>query len=196
MIFMFFFFQAEDGIRDKLVTGVQTCALPICGERTAYDEIFPKSLNYSFVHRGWQILGLDTSDGLKYENTQIQPHTLAWVDDQVRRLNKKLPTIIFTHFPLGPGVKYRPLNTDALLERFKPVNLQAIFCGHYHASTETKVGSTIVTTNRCCALKRGNHDGTKEKGYFLCTARDGRVTREFVEFGRAPKTEATPPRTP
>src|SRR5687767_4868638 len=26
---IFFFFQAEDGIRDKLVTGVQTCALPI-----------------------------------------------------------------------------------------------------------------------------------------------------------------------
>ena len=24
-----FFFQAEDGIRDDLVTGVQTCALPI-----------------------------------------------------------------------------------------------------------------------------------------------------------------------
>src|SRR2546425_8205978 len=29
MFFFFFFFQAEDGIRDKLVTGVQTCALPI-----------------------------------------------------------------------------------------------------------------------------------------------------------------------
>ena len=28
-LFMFFFFQAEDGIRDDLVTGVQTCALPI-----------------------------------------------------------------------------------------------------------------------------------------------------------------------
>src|SRR5206468_8016916 len=26
----FFFFQAEDGIRDLIVTGVQTCALPIC----------------------------------------------------------------------------------------------------------------------------------------------------------------------
>src|SRR5205807_2998070 len=26
-----FFFQAEDGIRDYKVTGVQTCALPICG---------------------------------------------------------------------------------------------------------------------------------------------------------------------
>src|SRR6266508_4942732 len=28
--FFFFFFQAEDGIRDGHVTGVQTCALPIC----------------------------------------------------------------------------------------------------------------------------------------------------------------------
>ena len=30
----FFFFQAEDGIRDDLVTGVQTCALPISATRT------------------------------------------------------------------------------------------------------------------------------------------------------------------
>src|SRR5216683_4743588 len=28
---VFFFFQAEDGIRDLIVTGVQTCALPILG---------------------------------------------------------------------------------------------------------------------------------------------------------------------
>src|SRR6266516_5474242 len=28
-IVFFFFFQAEDGIRDRTVTGVQTCALPI-----------------------------------------------------------------------------------------------------------------------------------------------------------------------
>src|SRR5438132_12181038 len=29
LCFLFFFFQAEDGIRDHCVTGVQTCALPI-----------------------------------------------------------------------------------------------------------------------------------------------------------------------
>src|SRR5699024_11835796 len=29
---VFFFFQAEDGIRDRNVTGVQTCALPIFGQ--------------------------------------------------------------------------------------------------------------------------------------------------------------------
>src|SRR3989454_12806813 len=33
MIFYFFFFQAEDGIRDYKVTGVQTCALPISQTR-------------------------------------------------------------------------------------------------------------------------------------------------------------------
>src|SRR5260221_13496570 len=32
----FFFFQAEDGIRDHCVTGVQTCALPICIPRPSH----------------------------------------------------------------------------------------------------------------------------------------------------------------
>src|SRR5260370_41942606 len=32
-ILFFFFFQAEDGIRDSSVTGVQTCALPISHDR-------------------------------------------------------------------------------------------------------------------------------------------------------------------
>ena len=31
IVLVVFFFQAEDGIRDYKVTGVQTCALPICG---------------------------------------------------------------------------------------------------------------------------------------------------------------------
>src|SRR5699024_11689188 len=34
-----FFFQAEDGIRDRNVTGVQTCALPIYGDKgTQYPD--------------------------------------------------------------------------------------------------------------------------------------------------------------
>src|SRR5688572_32523933 len=35
LIHIFFFFQAEDGIRDLTVTGVQTCALPIWSLPTA-----------------------------------------------------------------------------------------------------------------------------------------------------------------
>ena len=52
-----FFFQAEDGIRDRLVTGVQTCALPIflgSGEKLgctfSYEAQFePKGLGQAFV---------------------------------------------------------------------------------------------------------------------------------------------------
>src|SRR3989442_5750198 len=35
--YLFFFFQAEDGIRDADVTGVQTCALPISGTESTCD---------------------------------------------------------------------------------------------------------------------------------------------------------------
>src|SRR5699024_11672235 len=34
-----FFFQAEDGIRDRNVTGVQTCALPICEVESVNTEV-------------------------------------------------------------------------------------------------------------------------------------------------------------
>src|SRR2546429_2023377 len=36
---VFFFFQAEDGIRDVAVTGVQTCALPIFSDGATWKEI-------------------------------------------------------------------------------------------------------------------------------------------------------------
>src|SRR2546426_7699149 len=39
MLFVFFFFQAEDGIRDYKVTGVQTCALPILSLAGFSEEI-------------------------------------------------------------------------------------------------------------------------------------------------------------
>src|SRR5229473_6375277 len=44
LIIFFFFFQAEDGIRDKLVTGVQTCALPIWRHRLDLDSA-PRQTN-------------------------------------------------------------------------------------------------------------------------------------------------------
>src|SRR6516162_5024098 len=41
LFIVFFFFQAEDGIRDYKVTGVQTCALPICSGAAASEPIQP-----------------------------------------------------------------------------------------------------------------------------------------------------------
>src|SRR5207244_6096069 len=48
----YFYFQAEEGIREDLVTGVQTCALPICpiiGQRTRISLMFPDSLRVGTI---------------------------------------------------------------------------------------------------------------------------------------------------
>src|SRR5688572_31859765 len=46
---VFFFFQAEDGIRDLTVTGVQTCALPIFSSSPAVTVLLPSLSKYSAV---------------------------------------------------------------------------------------------------------------------------------------------------
>lgn len=150
-------------------------------DRSAYLDLFPSRLNYRFEHRGWQFIGLDSSEGQHAQNTMVSTDTLGWLDQSLPALDKKKPIVLFTHFPMGPDVRYRPKNADAVLERFREFNLQAVYNGHYHAFTERSIGNIVLTTDRCCALKRSNHDGTKEKGYFVCRIKDGAIHREFVE---------------
>src|SRR2546425_6871699 len=69
-MFFFFFFQAEDGIRDKLVTGVQTCALPICSRINPASQkvqaLFPAPLvNTPFAN--FSSFGANTSTNLEYD---------------------------------------------------------------------------------------------------------------------------------
>src|SRR2546430_6085411 len=56
----FFFFQAEDGIRDLTVTGVQTCALPISsGKSTTADPCFssPNARRRAVRSGEWRMTG-------------------------------------------------------------------------------------------------------------------------------------------
>jgi hypothetical protein len=77
-------------------------------------------------------------------------------------------------------VRYQVSNSSALLDRLKEFNIRAIFNGHFHGYTERTRGDWLITTNRCCARQRNNHDGTNEKGFFVCKAREVKVVREFV----------------
>src|SRR5258708_36019265 len=63
-----FFFQAEDGIRDDLVTGVQTCALPICTARDAVGRSFRGVLRWQpaaahIAPAGYQSADVRTASG-------------------------------------------------------------------------------------------------------------------------------------
>src|SRR5437762_6954631 len=66
----FFFFQAEDGIRDTSVTGVQTCALPISTPRQVRENRESRERQYGLadyaVRLGWpreRVLVIDEDQG-------------------------------------------------------------------------------------------------------------------------------------
>src|SRR5205823_8176354 len=66
----FFFFQAEDGIRDKLVTGVQTCALPIllhAGGRVGVlrEKQNPEVLAYLEAENAYTAAGMKHTEALQ-----------------------------------------------------------------------------------------------------------------------------------
>ena len=63
-IFVYFFFQAEDGIRDSPVTGVQTCALPIYNARCVSAKTLESSTEYgSESFNTWINIGIILLDG-------------------------------------------------------------------------------------------------------------------------------------
>src|SRR5436309_4938530 len=76
----FFFFQAEDGIRDFHVTGVQTCALPISG---------------SLAHELNQPLGIILS------NAQAAQHMLAGDAPDIPELREILADIVGENLRAG-----------------------------------------------------------------------------------------------
>ena len=46
-------------------------------DREAFDKNFPGSTNYSFVHRGWQFVGMDSSQGQKSSGVSVQARVLC-----------------------------------------------------------------------------------------------------------------------
>ena len=151
------------------------------GDRVAYEDLFPRSLNYSFEHRNWQFIGLDTTQGRQGSKTTIQKPTFDWLRDHLPALDRNKQTVVFTHFPLGWLLPSVPRNAEDFLDQFKNLNLKAIFSGHFHSTTVRHHQEAVLTTNRCCSFHHANHDGTKEKGYFVCRVKDGKLSREFVE---------------
>jgi 3',5'-cyclic AMP phosphodiesterase CpdA len=150
-------------------------------DRKNYEQLFRDRINYHFEHQGWQFVGFDTTDGMRAQNVSAPKSTLDWLDSTLPKLDKKTPTILFTHFPLGFGAPFILTNASDILERFKAFNVRAAYCGHYHGFTEKKSGNLVMTTDKCCSFNRANHDKTPEKGYFLCRAENGVVERTFIE---------------
>src|SRR5258708_22682339 len=86
--FLVFFFQAEDGIRDDLVTGVQTCALPISvGVETlpAFDAQTGFQRTFGIVDAGMDDLAVARAGARANGFSRLQHHDRS----EERRVGKE-----------------------------------------------------------------------------------------------------------
>src|SRR5256885_12402804 len=80
---IFFFFQAEDGIRDYKVTGVQTCALPICSYVYTMPALLNEYLGTRFkIVAGYQ--GIATIY-LAMERGEVDSQGVTWGEFRIAR---------------------------------------------------------------------------------------------------------------
>src|SRR5438105_7119587 len=109
LFYFFFFFQAEDGIRDPLVTGVQTCALPIWGHGRGMTAVliaeFPPAVS---VHASNSSRPRRAIRALPLARSRLMPATV-WLgfrrpDESMRRtFNSARPSTNSTHIAAAPS---------------------------------------------------------------------------------------------
>ena len=83
-VFFFFFFQAEDGIRDYKVTGVQTCALPICWSSSKVLLVVESYLNITLIILETWEMHTDDDTGKAYYFNSITKET-TWESPVIKR---------------------------------------------------------------------------------------------------------------
>src|SRR5256886_8849603 len=86
---IYFFFQAEDGIRDLTVTGVQTCALPIYAQQAAIASNAPYFQSADMPARQWSSKYDDKAGEQQWDRLQKAQEVAAAT---VRPLRVNLPT--------------------------------------------------------------------------------------------------------
>src|SRR5258708_18315095 len=96
----YFFFQAEDGIRDDLVTGVQTCALPIYRQtsinRASTINHGLSPLSSSFILSSMKVQSGYQVDLSADSNLPLLPEHWAVVDVKTSKRRHQLELIPFT----------------------------------------------------------------------------------------------------
>src|SRR2546430_305764 len=85
---IFFFFQAEDGIRDLTVTGVQTCALPICSAMSRFAMILRRETSAGSTRLGGAITSC-RMPSIRYLIPRVPSPGSMWMSEAPRRSEER-----------------------------------------------------------------------------------------------------------
>lgn len=144
---------------------------------------FPDYDSFSRRHRGHALLFLDSNEEEDPVWVTLSPRKLVWLDEQLARIPRETPILLFLHHPLAPDCpKYGIRNAEAVLARFSDRKLLAAVSGHYHSLWESRRDGVLFTTSTCLLETRRNHDGTTAKGCRLFNVEAGRVSSRYLDF--------------
>src|SRR2546430_7625766 len=156
-VYAVFFFQAEDGIRDLTVTGVQTCALPIWPKviatlgNHATKQLSGKDIGITRVHGQEQQLKVGSLDVLLYP--LYHPAAALYTDRKSTRLNSSHSQISYAVFCLKKKKPYQDI-TWTLTQRASLSELTTRSCRTlaYTEHTPLAASRRSVSRRRCRSL--------------------------------------------
>ena len=157
-----------------------------------YNEgLFEKYINksyYSFDHRGWHFIVLNTS------NSFVDEKQKQWLSEDLARVDAETPIIISAHVPFlsvyYPALQGKYTHTDTfknfkeIWDMFEDKNLKLVLQGHMHLYEEIKVkGVQFITAGAVSgSWWGGNYYGTEE-GYLLIHIDGKEFDWEYVDYG-------------
>ncbi|MCC7491904.1 MAG: metallophosphoesterase [Fimbriimonadaceae bacterium] len=130
----------------------------------------------------WTFLLCDSNPG---DAVPMAAAQVAWLRDQVAAIEPQTPLVLACHHPLLQSGPYRLAGADEVLGLFARHNLRAVLNAHFHGNVENRRGELLQTTTACLSTTRGNHDGTKVKGYRLWHVSGETIRTEFVPVREA-----------
>lgn len=153
---------------------------------------------YSFAHKGWKFIALDsiyTADTAKGFIGKIDDEQVAWLKTELAATPKTQPLVVATHIPLATGFlqfsdppanaeKLVVTNSSEVLNLLFPYNLKAVLQGHTHIR-ETIVynGCQFITSGAVCGnWWKGLRMGHPE-GFGVLTVKGDQIAWRYETYG-------------
>ena len=152
-----------------------------------FEEYFHKSY-YSFDHKGWHFIVLNTS------NSVVDEVQKQWLADDLAKVDAKTPIIVSVHVPFL-SVYYPVLygeytskdtfsNFKEIWEMFEEKNLKLVLQGHMHLYEEIKVrGVQFITAGAISANWWGGSYYGTEEGYLKVEIDGNDFSWEYIDYG-------------